>query len=301
MSQEADQSLPKACGNWGDLKAAYRLLSNPKVQPQAIGLPHRQHTHQALTGYAQVLCVQDTTEVDLTRKTAMRGRGKLGGGSTLGLLQHSALAVVPAEDAAPLEAPAGRLLGLLHQQWNQRTEPLVGETLRELQTRRTDSDVWLETARSVAGLGPTPTRLLHVTDRGGDIFRFLDEVRRLGQGFVVRGRYDRGLQAEGSGEEIAPKLWASLEAQPVAGTRRLKVQEQRTVKGLVRCAAREITVSVRYRAVTLAPPRNDPRTAQSPPLPCYAVLVEEVGVPPGQEPLSWLLLTSEAVASAADA
>jgi hypothetical protein len=302
VMQGADQSLPKVCGNWADLKAAYRLLSNPRVDPQAIGRPHRRQTFAACAGAAVVLSIEDTTELDLTTKAAMRGRGRLGGGSTRGLLQHSALAVIPAPDEATLETPAAQVLGLLHQQWNRRTDPPAGETLRQLQARRTDGDVWLETARGVAGLGVFPVRLIHVADRGGDIFRHLQEVGQLGHGFVVRARYDRALQGDAlSEEELPPTLWASLRAQPVAGTRRLKVHEQRTVKGVVRWAAREVTVAVRYRAVTLTPPRNDPRTAGAAPLACYAVLVEEQGGDGAAPPLQWLLLTSELVTTVAEA
>jgi hypothetical protein len=300
--QGAGQSLPKACGSWGDLKAAYRLLSNPRVDPQAIGRSHRRQTFEACAGRRVVLSLEDTTELDLTTKTAMRGRGRLGGGSTLGLLQHSALAVVPAEDEAGLETPGAQVLGLLHQQWNRRTDPCAGETLRQLQARRTDSDVWLEAARGVAGLGVCPARLIHVVDRGGDLFRFFLGVGQLGHGFVVRARYDRALQEQAPPEEDLPAtLWAGLHAQPVAGTRRLKVHEQRTVKGVVRCAAREVTVAVRYRAVTLLAPKNDPRTAGAKPLSCYAVLVEEQGAQGPTPPLQWLLLTSEPVGSVAEA
>ena len=300
--QASGQTLPKACGSWADLKAAYRLLSNPRVDLQAIGQPHRRQTFAACTGPAVVLSIEGTTELDLTTKTAMRGRGRLGGGSTRGLLQHRALAVVPAEDDAALETPAARVLGLLHQQWDRRTDPPAGETLRPLQARRTDGDVWLETAQGVAGLGVFPGRLIHVTDRAGDMFRFLQGVEQLDHGFVVRARYDRTLQGPGlSEEDLPPTLWASLRAQPVAGTRRLRVHEQRTVKGVVRCAAREVTVAVRYRAVALTPPRNDPRTAGAGPPACYAVFVEEQNPQGPTPPLQWLLLTSEPVTAVAEA
>jgi hypothetical protein len=296
MTQGADQSLPKVCGNWGDLKAAYRLLSNPAVDPQAIGKAHRRQTLQACSAHPVVLCVQDTTELDLTTKTAMRGRGSLGGGSTQGLLQHSALAVVPAADDEALRTDTAHLLGLLHQQWNQRTDPPTGETLRQLQARRTDADVWLETARSVAGLGSSPTRLIHVGDRHCDIYRFFQQALALRQGFVVRARFDRALAQE----EIPQTLWQALQDQPVAEVRTIAVHEQRTGKGVVRSARRKVRRGIRYRQVTLAPPGNDPRTDGAAPITCQAVLVEEVGAQ-GTEPLQWLLLTSEPVDSVAEA
>ncbi len=212
MMSSAGDSLPKQCGSWGDLKAAYRLLSNPQVQPAAIQMPHRKQTLSTCADHAVVLCVQDTTDLDLTTKTAMRGRGKLGGGTLRGLLQHTALALAPADDDQSLNGRPGRLLGILHQQWAARTEPPADETLRQLQQRRTDADVWLETANAVAQLGPTPTRLIHVGDRHSDIFRFMEGATQLGHGFVVRARYDRTLA--GPDDQAIGQLFETLADQP---------------------------------------------------------------------------------------
>lgn len=321
MSVAPGESLPKLCGSWSDLKAAYRLLSSDAADPHAIQAGHRAGTLAACAEHPVVLCVQDTTELDLTSKAAMKGRGKLGGGSTQGLLQHTALAVVPAEDHQPLDGATGRLLGVLHQQWATRTQAPDDQTLRQLQARRTDADVWQETAEAVAELGATPARLIHVGDRHSDVFRFFDRCRSLNHSFVVRVRYDRALVDDDPRSPRTPpaqamgRLFETLDAQPEADSRTLTVHEQRTAKGQTRCAAREATLTIRMAAVTVRPPANDPRTAKVAPVQAHAVLVRESAEESeesegsgggdsgggGSGGLQWMLLTSETIATVEDA
>lgn len=299
MTDSPGGSLPKQCGSWADLKAAYRLLSHDGVTPDAIQADHRAQTLAACGQQPVTLCVQDTTELDLTSKASMRGRGDLGGGSTRGLLQHTALGVVPADDDEPLDGGSARLLGVLHQQWATRTKRPAGQTLRQLQSRRTDADVWQETAEGIARLGTTGSRLIHVGDRHCDIFRFFDRCRSLCHGFVVRARYDRAL--DGPDDEAMDRLFQTLDARPIAGRQTLTVHEQRTAKGQTRCRARKVVLSIRYVAVTMHPPANDPRTKDAPSVEGYAVMVRECDPPADQPPLQWVLLTSEPVATVADA
>ena len=52
----------------------------------------------------------------------------------------------------------GELLGVPHTQRNRRTVAPGHETLRELQSHRTDADVWPETAMAIAERGATTAR-----------------------------------------------------------------------------------------------------------------------------------------------
>ena len=302
MTEAPGESLPKQCASWSDLKAAYRLLSNEAVEAHAIQQPHRQQTLAACDRHPVVLCVQDTTPIDLTRQTTMRGRGQLGGGTTQGLLQHTALALVPADQKADLDQPGGQRLGLLHTRWHRRTVTAAGQTLRQLQARRTAADVWLETASAVDELGDTSARLIHVGDRHCDLFRFFAHVNQLGHGFVVRAMHDRMLPRDSSDDPSLPgRLFETLEAQPIACHQTLTIHEQRTLKGQVRCPKRSVTLAIRYAAVTLPPPKNDPRTQGVDPLRAYGLYAVEQGVTGDRTPVSWVLLTSEPVTCEADA
>ncbi len=95
ITANPQHSLPKACDRWADLKAAYRFLSNMRVQADAIQEPHREQTRARCVEHPVVLCLQDTSELDFTRRRKVRDLGPIGDGRGRGLLQHTALAVTP--------------------------------------------------------------------------------------------------------------------------------------------------------------------------------------------------------------
>ena len=284
MADAPNQSLPKQCGSWGDLKAAYRLLNHPRISPDQITAVHRQRTRERTQQDPVVLCVQDTTDMDYTHRTAVRGLGKIGDGGGRGFRQHTGLAV--SED--------GRVLGILHQEWFLPCEPPEGETRRQRQARWSEPDVWGDTARGI-GPWPGPSRLIHVGDRHSDVFRFLCTCRELGHRFVVRAMHDRYV---GDGTE---RLWQRLRRQPARFVQTVEVGAQRSPSNRLKRSPRLAQVTVRYASVVLPPPKNDPRTARQPPIRAWAVYVLEEDPPEGEEALEWMLLTSEPVQSDADA
>ena len=283
MANAPNQSLPKQCGGWGDLKAAYRLLNHRRIRPEQITAVHRQHTRERAEQDPVVLCVQDTTDLDYTHRTAVRGLGKIGDGGGRGFRQHTGLAV----------SEHGAVLGVLHQEWFLPCEPPEGETRRQRQARWSEPDVWGDTARGI-GAWPGPSRLIHVGDRHSDVFRFLSICRELGHGFLVRAMHDRYV---GDGTE---RLWERLRRQPVRFVQTVQVGAQRTPHNRLKRSRRSARVTVRYASVLLPPPRNDPRTAGQPPIRAWAVYVLEEDPPAGEAPLEWMLLTSEPVQSDAD-
>jgi hypothetical protein len=202
MSACPQESLPKQCPDWADLKGAYRLLSNGAVDARAIQEPHRRHVWDSCAAHGVVLCVQDTSDLDFTRRTGIRGLGKTGNGSGRGLLQHTTLAVLP----------GGRVLGVLDQTWHARVEAPEKETRNERLSRWRESQVW---ADAVAAVGPAPSgcRFIHVGDRHSDDWDTMDQCHRQGVGFVLRAMHDRRVVHPTHG-----RLWALIESQPAAGT-----------------------------------------------------------------------------------
>jgi len=98
IRENPNDSLPRQCANRTELAGAYRLLSNPSVDPQAIAQPHRHLTATRCNEQPVTLCVQDTTELNFSKRAArgsITGVGPLGAkdGGGQGLLQHAALAV----------------------------------------------------------------------------------------------------------------------------------------------------------------------------------------------------------------
>ena len=274
MSTAPDHSLPKQCDDWGDLKAAYRFLHHPSVCPERIQHTHRQGVRAALVkaGHPVVLAVQDTTELDYSGQTQARGLGPIGKGTRQGLLQHSTLAVTP----------DGRLHGVLHQIWKARIPKPEGETRTRMRLRPKESDLWPDSVQAVGSLGDG-TRLVHVADRGGDTFDMLQHCGRHGAGFLIRSQKDRCINGK------SDKLWSFIARQPAAGYRDVPVPARD------RRPARVARLCIRWGPAQRDPPQGDPRFKES--LALWVVQAVEPDPPDGVEPIEWILLTSEAVAT----
>jgi hypothetical protein len=261
-------SLPKACDDWADLKAAYRLLSNPRVTADAIQAAHRRQTLRRCKAYPVTLSIQDTTELDFTGRKNIRGLGPIGNGGGQGLLQHSALAVTPER----------RVVGLLHQQWLRRVSVPKGETRRQRLARPKESDVW---PAAVTGIGRAPrsTRMIQVCDRKGDCFQTMQACDEQGHGFLIRAQHDRCVNQD------TDKLWSFMGKQPVIGQRRLSLPASHGRP------ARKAKLELRCAQVALMPPQHDPRFSEVRVV--WAVYATEPKPPKQADPIEWLLLTSE--------
>lgn len=277
MADAPDRSLPKQCEDWGGLKAAYRFLSNPKVTPEQIQQTHGQRVRRRCQASPLVLAIQDTTELDFTRHRTVEGLGPIGNGGGRGLLQHS----------TPAVTPKGDLIGVLHQIWRPRVPVPEGETRRQRLGRPRESDFWPESVRAVGSVG-ADTRLVHVTDRGGDLFEMMSACREQGNtGFLIRAQHNRWV------DKGAEKLWSFMGKQAVAGYRDVPVPARNGEP------KRIAHVSIRQARVSLDPPCRDPRFTE--PLVVWAVYATEESPPAGVEPIEWMLLTSEAVETFEDA
>jgi len=68
LSHGLGQTLPLACGDWANTKAAYRFLDNDRVNEQAILAGHFQATQSRFATVAgPILVLHDTTEFSFRR------------------------------------------------------------------------------------------------------------------------------------------------------------------------------------------------------------------------------------------
>ena len=281
-------SIPNACSGNSAMTAAYRFMSNPHVQAPLIIQPHTRVVREYVRDCgAVVLAVQDHTELSFGDRQGMKGIGKISGEGR-GLLQHSTLAV----------SEGGEILGVLDVRWATRVDRKAlrrKETLRERQNRWSESELWSEAAQAIGNGNGWSTRLVHVADRGGDVFGCMDSYLRMEHGFVVRAQFDRWLVDE-------VQLWPKLLAYLVVC--RMTVPVRRNLGSGAKCELRQqrqAQVSVRYAPIHIPSPQNDPRTAGHPGILLWAVLVREENPPEGEEALEWMLLSSEAVSDEASA
>jgi len=289
-------SIPAACGGHAEMTAAYRLFDNEKATWEAILQPHIEATRQRVAEQAEVVLVQDTTEVDVTRpEQQMVGAGPLDGGARRGALLHQLHAFLP--DGTPL--------GTLDARPWVRQEEGRGASRSRAQRAATpieekESYRWVETLRRAneeAQRCPS-TRFVCVADSEADIYEYLVEgaagSRRVE--WIVRACQDRAVRGEKGLKTGETHVRDEVLAQPVLFTQTIQVRGR---KAKVACEtrgrrqpreSRTAVVEVRAGRVTLRPPWRADRALAAVTL--SAVLVREVDPPKDDEPVEWLLLTS---------
>ncbi len=284
-----------AGGNRYDLKGYYRFLNSQREELNLEGLlqTHRTQTIRRMKRESTVLIVQDTTELNLSTRSACEGLGQIGtnqtGAKSRGLDLHSCLAV--GESGLPLGVL--RLLGYA-------PEPAEGkDPHRPIEEK--ESYRWLEAyedATAIAAMIPD-TRVISVADREGDMFELFDRRRRqTGRKaeLLVRAKWDRCLE----GSDL--KLFEELAAAPLAKTVSIPLPRQREHRakpsdpGRPALPARTAKVQVRFKEVSLSAPQT-PQTRNKPPIKLWAVYVVEKHPPKGATAVRWMLLTSIPIAS----
>lgn len=275
-------SLPEACGNRARLKAAYRFFDNEAVDPPAILASHVLATSGRLAAVPLVLAVQDTTEVDWAAHPATTGLGPLAAPTHQGLHVHTTLALTP--ERLPL--------GLLAQQVWARAPADVGK--RTTRKRRPiadkESQKWLPSVEAVceAHAGGPQTRFVCIGDREADVYDLFLQERPSGVDLLVRAAWNRRV------DHPERDLWAKVAAHPVGATLTVRVPRRGAQP------ARQATVSVRWCLTRLCPPTH--RQAEKlPTVAVWVVQAVEEQPPAGADSLEWVLLTTCAVHTPAEA
>lgn len=304
LGKRPTASIPAACGGHADMTAAYRLFDNSKVTMQRILAPHAKATLARMIAQPTVLLVQDTTEIQLTRpKRQVQGAGPLDGNQRRGMLLHLQHAFTP--DGTPLGT-------LNHTAWTRTDDKVLNSNLSRadraaIPIQIKESNRWLETlrgAQTVATHCPG-TQIVSVSDSEADIYEVLAESP-MNIDWIVRGCQDRALLREGgtdaAGTTTPILLHRHMLAQPLLYTNVIHVRGRDPMVALDTRGRRQVRkdreakVEVRSARVTLRPPWR--RDQKLPAVEVNVVLVHEVDLPGGEEPIEWMLLTSLPVATA---
>jgi hypothetical protein len=202
-------SIPAACGGWGDTRAAYRLFDHPEVTAEAVLAAHSACTEERLRAHPRVLCVQDTTELDYTKKKGIAGLGPLNYPTRWGMYLHPTLALTP--ERVPL--------GLLDLHRLVREPGSLGQEKdpnRPLEEK--ESVRWVDGFARVNALAERlpETRLTYIADREADIYDLFVEAPcpECGADWLVRVQHHDRLLADGR------HLREVIDAAPVLQTSR---------------------------------------------------------------------------------
>ena len=264
LSSKPTESIPNACLGWAETQAAYRFLSNPRSDWQALLEPHWASSLERMRQHKVVLNIQDTTELDFNgRQTA--GLGPLSYEAQRGMYLHPTYAISPERE------PLGVLDAWM---WAREPKDSTGQRPGIKESLR-----WIEGYERVAERAKAlpGVRQIYVADREADILALLVKARDLeyAADYLVRCQHNRALP---SGD----KLWAKLAQAPALGSVRFELPSGRGRK------ARCVQQNIRAEQVEI----GDGAGGQ---LSVTCVLDEESNPPAGSKPVLWRLLSNRPV------
>ena len=277
LSVKYGQPLSQVFKNASDLKRTYEFLTNPKTTFAKVIQPHHVQTTHQVSELPIVLAVGDTTYLDYKKIIAKREEyGPIGKGGN-GLILHSTLAINPDN---------GQPLGLLWEKlWHREHHKKKNKT-RSIQEK--ESYRWVEAIAEVQKLlseNQEPklasAKVIHVFDREGDIAEVFEQVTQTANtGLVVRAAHNRALS------ETDSYLWSEVTSQPVQFM--MEIELPKTKKR----SHRQAKLAVRYLPLKLRSPQ---RLKKQEHFEVYGVYATEIDPPDGEEPVEWMLLTTEEV------
>lgn len=295
LATRLGQPIPLACRDWTNTKAAYRFLSNGRVNEGAILAGHFQATRERFEAAAgPVLVLHDTTEFTYSResveaigilhrshaRTGKDGRPRLH--TVCGILMHSSLAVTT--EGLPLGLAAIKFWTRSKFKGTNALKRKVNPTRVPIEAK--ESIRWLENLQQSTELLGEPSRCIHIGDRESDIYELFSLAQDKGTKFLIRTCVDR---LAGDGQHTI-----------AAAMRRIKVKvihevDVRDGKGTVSKA----TVKVKYHRLQVHPPVG--KQKKYPPLRLTVIHAQEASTPRDRGKIDWKLITNLSIRSRKDA
>lgn len=289
------ESIPMACQDWANTKAAYRFFSNERVDEGDILEGHFQATHDRFAvSEDTVLILHDTTEFSFQRESPDRigitysvnsGRDKKGrirDHTVCGILMHSSLAMTT--NGLPLGLAAVKF-------WNRKKFKGTAALKRKVNPTRVpiekkESFRWLENLKQSTELLDEPGRCIHVGDRESDIYELFCTASEIGTHFLVRTCVDR---LAGDGDHTVSTDMAKAK---VKGRHRIEVRDAHGNPELAE-------LEIKYERLQLRPPIG--KQKQYPPLELTVLHAQERGNPKNRKRIDWKLITDLPVRALKDA
>jgi hypothetical protein len=294
LAKSIGESIPLACQDWANTKAAYRFLANGKVREHAILAGHFQSTRERFSATTEpVLILHDTTEFTYSRTNtesigilnksftgAKKGRAQHF--TVCGISMHSSLAVTT--DGLPIGLAAIKF-------WTRSKFKGANALKRSINPTRVpiekkESVRWLENLKESTALLGEPQRCVHIGDRESDIYELFCTGRQAGTSFLIRTCVDR---LAGDGQHT---IAAEMKRVPVKCQHRIEVRDR---KGVVS----EAILEIKYKRIRVLPPIG--KKKHYPELSLTVIHAQERATPKGRDKIDWKLITDLPVRSRKDA
>lgn len=300
--EKPDSSFFEIFDDSAEREGFYRLVRNDHVDVDGLLSGHRQQTAARAKQYDEVLAIHDTTEFRFSLiDDGLRENLHRFSATQQGYRAHVTL--VAAADGT--RAPLG-FVGLrgfvptnaeadVHEFWAEQFGRLVNL-----------NDRWFDAVADAEQRLGQDVSLIHVADREADFFSLLGLMHENEYRYVVRAKHNRRANAQDSEvfqtleevlaeAEFVTQRTVSLSARPIAG-RPPDARQKQPPR-----ARRNAVLHFRQATVVLQPPPKPHRsTAQRQPqvyepLTVRAIEIVELAPPAGEQPIRWILLTSEPI------
>ena len=285
LSEGVGETIPMACQDWANTKAAYRFLSNPRVGEGDILAGHFQSTRDRFRSIdGLVLVLHDTTEFSFRREQPeLIGNIKKIGGrrdgtgqpqfyTTCGILMHSSLVVTT--EGLPLGISAIKFWTRKEFKGTNALKKKINPTRVPIEEK--ESIRWLDNIRQTTVLLADPERCIHIGDRESDIYELFCTAHDANTHFLVRTCVDR---LAGDGQHTISEEMATVE---VKAKHRITVLDK---KG----QATEAILELRYRQIHVLPPIG--KQSRYPELRLTVIYAQERKTPFGRDRIDWKLIT----------
>jgi Transposase DDE domain len=267
-----------AQGNHSEAIRHGRFLANRAVTVEGVIAGWSGQTRLAAEG-RHVLALQDTSEIKFaTTAEHRRGLGRIKKGNCRGVLLHPMLAV---------DAESGACLGLASGQvWTRgdgELSPHADRPLSQKESRR-----WIDTAEAAKPILAAAAMVTFIADRESDFYALWARLPEDRYHVLARVMHDHALTS-------GTTLRRAVADAPVRDTRLIELRER------AERPARQAELCLRFGEAAIRRPRSSREAGLPEAVRLSWVEVVEPAPPPGQPPLHWLLLTSHAPSTPAQA
>ena len=300
VSAKPSAGFPMAFGDEAASEAFYRFLRNDRVSEQLILKPHVAATVERCKQHRSVLVLHDTTQFQFGGDAERDGVGLI---SNIGhgFFGHIALAV-DEDSAHPLGVLGLTTISRMHKKFSRGTR---AEYLRRLRHDPTKESLrWGDLVEKVEMLLEKSVPAIHVMDRESDSYVLIARMLAADAHFVIRVTAKRRLFPVGLDEPLA-NVYEHWEGLPDLVQREVPLSARKKSSPYY-CAGRHPLrgtriATLRFSAKSIRVKRASNVPAKWPAwFQLNAVRVYEVDAPEGEEPIEWLLLTTETISTTSD-
>ncbi|MEG5037310.1 IS4 family transposase [Microcoleus sp. AT3-D2] len=272
LSNKPESSVPEASGTWAETKATYDFWDSPYIKPAQLRKGHVDATVERIKNHQIVLAIQDTTELNYTTHKAVKGVGYLDSKYASGLKVHSTLAATT----------EGLPLGIIDQYVWARAPKSLGKAAKRSQksTEEKESQRWLDALKNTLYIIPNSQKVVTIADREADFYDLFACANREKADFLIRATQNRCLEFSSN------HLKAEMELVEPQATMTVELKRNPTRP------SRVATLTIRYKTLTIQPPKNRAKQEKLSPLELQVILVRESSAPSEAEAIEWWLLTT---------